>query len=732
MDGKDLVRMDDETVRKNIEEMFNLDLVIKDNPEFKQYLNLLGDFRNISSFEFNDKKNIFKWIEAIKEIVAAHGKIKEVIEGSVPVSANIVTTVGNATRKGVVVNTSGIDITKEYGERDKLKVETMNASPEDLRKDVEFILSTLDFILGKEKSYKNLKEIKKEVGLLGYKDYEEEAEDYEDNWNVLKEVNGKLVEIIKQLPKEIVDKVIKRTSEYFNPNEHTIFSLSKEGNETTNDNKEEKTNLTGRPKDLKNADGNQYINAMNTAITVALEGSEYEQDAKQYKEAFRSFVNDNMDENDVRNQLVIRKIQFRRFFDKLPEDMQKDIWKLKKEFFEQEDTINQLDGEVISKKVEKPEDFKEGRITLIEQITALENVDKDFDFDPYHILEDMEEGSDKEYAKNTIKEMEDFIRELANFFHGKSENTAYIQAKEEAIVRLKAQANKAIYDHKNLINEVLVDAKNEVNNTAKDLIDRAMDNGENNRQIYTDGKKLTGIQNNNKNPHSFRIEDMTEYPENVNYKIPEIDNLSSNDFNITYIIDDSGSANGGVIEAERKLALALSSVFSGLEIPLCISSFKGVLKNYEDDFNPNIIKNIIKLQANTDTPARKILMEECERQKVFSKGEGSNFIYFALDGDAESVKDIVEKYTEMGIHSIGLGILEGADAVPRLFGEENSIGIPDLSNFKDEFLRKMKEMTNKYTKDSVEITIELPKIPDKVQVKIVDNSEKKDKLEYII
>lgn len=169
----------------------------------------------------------------------------------------------------------------------------------------------------------------------------------------------------------------------------------------------------------------------------------------------------------------------------------------------------------------------------------------------------------------------------------------------------------------------------------------------------------------------------------------------------TIILDNTGSV-GGMIEDEKKLAVALMEVTKRLDIPfeMVIYTEGGYqfLKTFEQEAYGDDLSKAVLLQASIcnqqDTDLlRAAYTSQTRYADQFKRAH--NFIFFLTDGLAcstDSLNDLVNKFKKETV-ILGVGLAQGAESIKKEFGK-NAVEVPDSKQLTTKFMRKVEELVD--------------------------------------
>ena len=166
----------------------------------------------------------------------------------------------------------------------------------------------------------------------------------------------------------------------------------------------------------------------------------------------------------------------------------------------------------------------------------------------------------------------------------------------------------------------------------------------------------------------------------------------------TLIIDNSGSCSGEIIEQEKKLAVALTEVAKGLDIPLEIVTFGGpdqfqFLKGFDQDVAGEDLQKMVLLNADQGTPDVITLDAACTSMEKFTNKFRSsyNFVYFMTDGQSGegSIQEVIKRHKKNMVIT-GIGMAGAASTIAQTWGK-NAVEVPDVKKLSDAFIRKVED-----------------------------------------
>lgn len=167
----------------------------------------------------------------------------------------------------------------------------------------------------------------------------------------------------------------------------------------------------------------------------------------------------------------------------------------------------------------------------------------------------------------------------------------------------------------------------------------------------------------------------------------------------TIIIDNTGSARG-IIEDEKKLAIALMEVTKRLDIPFEIVIYTEggyqFLKTFDQEAYGEDLKKSVLLQASIGNQQDTDLLRAAYASQTryadkFKRAH--NFIFFLTDGmacSADSLNDLVNKFKKETV-ILGVGLAQGAQSIKKEFGK-NALEVPDSKQLSIKFIRKVEEL----------------------------------------
>ncbi|MBU0768909.1 MAG: hypothetical protein KJ687_07450, partial [Proteobacteria bacterium] len=165
------------------------------------------------------------------------------------------------------------------------------------------------------------------------------------------------------------------------------------------------------------------------------------------------------------------------------------------------------------------------------------------------------------------------------------------------------------------------------------------------------------------------------------------------------IIDNTGSV-GGMIEDEKKLAVALMEVTKRLNIPFEIVVYTEggymFLKDFEQEAYGEDLQKTVLLQAKIGNQQDTDLLRATYHSQMryadrFTRSQ--NFIFFLTDGlacSADSLHDLVDKFKRETV-ILGVGLAQGAESIEKEFGK-NSLKVPDSKQLSQKFTRKLEDL----------------------------------------
>jgi len=169
----------------------------------------------------------------------------------------------------------------------------------------------------------------------------------------------------------------------------------------------------------------------------------------------------------------------------------------------------------------------------------------------------------------------------------------------------------------------------------------------------------------------------------------------------TIILDNTGSV-GGMIEDEKKLAIALMEVTKRLNIPFEVVVYTeggyNFLKTFDQEAFGEDLQKIVLLQATIgnqqDTDLlRAAYTSQTRYSDKFKRTH--NFIFFLTDGlacSADSLHDLVQKFKKETV-ILGVGLAQGAKSIKKEFGK-NALEVPDSKQLSIKFIRKVEDLVD--------------------------------------
>lgn len=166
----------------------------------------------------------------------------------------------------------------------------------------------------------------------------------------------------------------------------------------------------------------------------------------------------------------------------------------------------------------------------------------------------------------------------------------------------------------------------------------------------------------------------------------------------TIILDNTGSI-GGMIEDEKKLAIALMEVTKRLNIPFEVVVYTeggyNFLKTFDQEAFGEDLQKIVLLQATIGNQQDTDLLRAAYTSQTRYSNKfkrTNNFIFFLTDGlacSADSLHDLVQKFKKDTV-ILGIGLAQGADSIKKEFGK-NAIEVPDSKQLSTKFIRKVED-----------------------------------------
>jgi hypothetical protein len=185
------------------------------------------------------------------------------------------------------------------------------------------------------------------------------------------------------------------------------------------------------------------------------------------------------------------------------------------------------------------------------------------------------------------------------------------------------------------------------------------------------------------NPRSFERKNVPEMPQ----------------FVWTIVLDNTGSV-GGMIEDEKKLAIALMEVTKRLDIPfeMVIYTEGGYqfLKTFDQEAFGEDLQKIVLLQATIGNQQDTDLLRAAYASQTRQAGQfkrAHNFIFFLTDGlacSADSLHDLVQKFKKETV-ILGVGLAQGAGTIKKEFGK-NALEVPDAKQLSSKFIHKLEDL----------------------------------------
>lgn len=165
------------------------------------------------------------------------------------------------------------------------------------------------------------------------------------------------------------------------------------------------------------------------------------------------------------------------------------------------------------------------------------------------------------------------------------------------------------------------------------------------------------------------------------------------------ILDNTGSV-GGMIEDEKKLAIALMEVTKRLNIPFEVVVYTeggyNFLKTFDQESFGDDLQKIVLLQATIGNQQDTDLLRAAYTSQTRYADQfksSHNFIFFLTDGlacSADSLHDLVEKFKRETV-ILGVGLAQGAPTIKKEFGK-NSLEVPDSTQLSTKFIRKVEDL----------------------------------------
>lgn len=169
----------------------------------------------------------------------------------------------------------------------------------------------------------------------------------------------------------------------------------------------------------------------------------------------------------------------------------------------------------------------------------------------------------------------------------------------------------------------------------------------------------------------------------------------------TIVLDNTGSV-GGMIEDEKKLAVALMEVTKRLDIPFEVVVYTEggfmFLKTFDQEAYGDDLQKIVLLQASIGNQQDTDLLRAAYASQTkfadqFKRSQ--NFIFFLTDGLAcstDSLHDLVQKFKRETV-ILGVGLAGGAQTIKKEFGN-NALEIPDSRDLSNKFIRKLEDLVD--------------------------------------
>ncbi len=165
------------------------------------------------------------------------------------------------------------------------------------------------------------------------------------------------------------------------------------------------------------------------------------------------------------------------------------------------------------------------------------------------------------------------------------------------------------------------------------------------------------------------------------------------------IIDNTGSV-GGMIEEEKKLAVALIETAKKLKIPLEIVIYAEggcmFLKQFDQDAYGDDLQKIVLLRPTVrNQQDTKLLRATQKSQMKFADkfNRSYNFTFFITDGlarSSDSLHDLIQKYKRDAV-IIGIGLAQAAKTIEKEFGK-NSLKVQDPTMLSRKFTQKLEDL----------------------------------------
>ena len=169
----------------------------------------------------------------------------------------------------------------------------------------------------------------------------------------------------------------------------------------------------------------------------------------------------------------------------------------------------------------------------------------------------------------------------------------------------------------------------------------------------------------------------------------------------TIILDNTGSV-GGMIEDEKKLAVALMEVTKRLNIPFEVVVYTeggyNFLKTFDQEAFGDDLQKIVLLQASIGNQQDTDLLRAAyaSQTRYADKFKRThNFIFFLTDGlacSADSLHDLVDKFRKETV-ILGVGLAQGAGSIKKEFGK-NALEVPDSKQLSTKFIRKVEDLVD--------------------------------------
>ncbi len=164
------------------------------------------------------------------------------------------------------------------------------------------------------------------------------------------------------------------------------------------------------------------------------------------------------------------------------------------------------------------------------------------------------------------------------------------------------------------------------------------------------------------------------------------------------ILDNTGSTAGGVIQAEKKLAVGLVELTKRLDIPFEVLIFTEggyrFLKTFDQDISGEDLAKVVLLDASIcNQNDELILTAACQSLQNYADQftHSYNFVFFLTDGMVceGSIPGVINNFRRDMVIT-GIGLQSGADTIHEHFGP-NAIPVPRAEQLSQRFFDKIEQ-----------------------------------------